>query len=340
MRTVLIVFSVIVTMSCYFPDFVHRKQRWKDERSLSKSSMDKLCRMTNRQKILELLKPLLVERVVGTPNHETVRNYIVSKLHDKGFVVELDNFDAETPLGTKSFSNIIATYNPEAPRRLVLACHYDSKYFKKQVFIGATDSAVPCAILLDLAETLAPYLPRQNNHDVSLQLIFFDGEEAFVRWSRTDSIYGARHLAHKWQNNSYSHPKTVLFDVQTQLDRIDVLVLLDLLGERNPRINNMYGYGTSNLFKNFEDIENDLRSLNCTNKLPKIFFSEQSLEAAEDDHIPFLLRNVPVLHLISVPFPTVWHKISDNAAALHYPTIENLASIIRVFVAEYLAIKP
>ena len=31
--------------------------------------------------------------------------------------------------------------------------------------------------------------------DFSLQLIFFDGEEAFVRWTNTDSIYGSRHLA-------------------------------------------------------------------------------------------------------------------------------------------------
>ena len=31
--------------------------------------------------------------------------------------------------------------------------------------------------------------------DSSLQLIFFDGEEAFRIWSDTDSIYGARHLA-------------------------------------------------------------------------------------------------------------------------------------------------
>ena len=33
--------------------------------------------------------------------------------------------------------------------------------------------------------------------DTTLQLIFFDGEEAFVSWSATDSIYGARHLAAK-----------------------------------------------------------------------------------------------------------------------------------------------
>jgi len=32
---------------------------------------------------------------------------------------------------------------------------------------------------------------------VTLQFIFFDGEEAFQNWTPTDSIYGARHLAAK-----------------------------------------------------------------------------------------------------------------------------------------------
>lgn len=30
---------------------------------------------------------------------------------------------------------------------------------------------------------------------MTLQLLFFDGEEAFEEWSNTDSLYGARHLA-------------------------------------------------------------------------------------------------------------------------------------------------
>jgi glutaminyl-peptide cyclotransferase len=50
------------------------------------------------------------------------------------------------------FTNIVATLDPTAPRRLVLACHYDSK--KLPNFVGATDSAVPCAILLDIAINL------------------------------------------------------------------------------------------------------------------------------------------------------------------------------------------
>ena len=39
----------------------------------------------------------------------------------------------------------------------------------------------------------------QGLGEVGLQLIFFDGEEAFQRWTSTDSIYGARHLAAKME---------------------------------------------------------------------------------------------------------------------------------------------
>lgn len=57
-----------------------------------------------------------------------------------------------------TFNNIIATLNPSAKRRLVLACHYDSKYYPPQwhgrEFLGATDSAVPCAMMLELVRAL------------------------------------------------------------------------------------------------------------------------------------------------------------------------------------------
>lgn len=46
------------------------------------------------------------------------------------------------------------------------------------------------------------------------------------------------------------------------------------------------------------------------------------------------------MHLIPVPFPAVWHTPSDNEKALDYNTIYNLLTIMRVFVAEYLGLKP
>lgn len=92
--------------------------------------------------------------------------FIGQKLRDYGYQVEEDTFTAWTPLGYKQFTNIVGTQNQTAPRRLVLACHYDSKYFTGFEFLGMTDSAVPCAMLLDIARTLRPYLP--NNPTVCL----------------------------------------------------------------------------------------------------------------------------------------------------------------------------
>lgn len=60
--------------------------------------------------------------------------------------------------------------------------------------------------MLDLAETLNPFLEQrqerleageEDDEDVAettLQLVFFDGEEAFKDWTATDSIYGARYV--------------------------------------------------------------------------------------------------------------------------------------------------
>ena len=59
-------------------------------------------------------------------------------------------------------------------------------------------------MMLDLAEALNPLLESRKKRledgleddedvsDTTLQLVFFDGEEAFMIWSDTDSTYEAR----------------------------------------------------------------------------------------------------------------------------------------------------
>lgn len=158
-----------------------------------------------------------------------MRKYIVDTLKSlKWHVEEDDTFTAQTPYGVKPFTNIIATWDPDAPKRLVMSAHFDSKYFAKppynQVcnavgclemshpcsyaqFVGATDSAAPCAMLLDLAESLGPLLDARTKRlkasededeeeqlDTTVQLVFFDGEEAFKDWAGTDNTYGARYV--------------------------------------------------------------------------------------------------------------------------------------------------
>ncbi len=84
------------------------------------------------------------------------------------WTVEEDQFTTDTVLGEKTFTNVIATLDPAAPRKLVLACHYDSKYMPHmREFVAATDSAVPCAMMLDLARLMNDMLHKSRSAKVS-----------------------------------------------------------------------------------------------------------------------------------------------------------------------------
>lgn len=50
--------------------------------------------------------------------------------------------------------------------------------------------------------------------DLSLQLIFFDGEEAFVQWSPSDSLYGSQHLAQKMVSTPHPPGSTTTNQLQ------------------------------------------------------------------------------------------------------------------------------
>lgn len=40
-----------------------------------------------------------------------------------------DRFTDSTPYGDREFTNLIFTFDKDAPRRIVLAAHFDSKFF-------------------------------------------------------------------------------------------------------------------------------------------------------------------------------------------------------------------
>ncbi len=54
--------------------------------------------------------------------------------------------------------------------------------------------------------------------EVGLQLIFFDGEEAFRTWTRSDSTYGSRHLALKLQE------ETRIVEREISVNRLEQMV--------------------------------------------------------------------------------------------------------------------
>ena len=128
---------------------------------------------------------------------------------DLGLTVTLDEFKNATPYGELHFTNVVGRLKPNADKFLTLACHYDSKFFPDFEFVAATDSAVPCALMLDVVRTLKPALTEEilNDNKMGLQLLFLDGEEAFGDWTASDSLYGSRHLAKKWQDSTWTNSK-------------------------------------------------------------------------------------------------------------------------------------
>uniref|UniRef100_A0A665VPA0 Glutaminyl-peptide cyclotransferase n=1 Tax=Echeneis naucrates TaxID=173247 RepID=A0A665VPA0_ECHNA len=292
------------------------------------------------------LRPLLVTRYPGSPGSQAVQEHIKATLGSlgAGWEVTEDRFISQTPYGPLPFTNLIATLNPAANRRLVLACHYDSKYYPPQwhgrEFQGATDSAVPCAMMLEIARALDEELEAQKSSspNLTLQLIFFDGEEALFQWTSTDSLYGSRHLAQKME--STPHP-TGATDTN-QLDGMDLLVLLDLIGAPSPYFGNQFPRTTIWLSR-LQSIEKRLHSMNQLVDHPnsvQYFWPNRPVGHIQDDHIPFLNRGVRILHLIPSPFPSVWHTFDDNEQNLDRSTIQNLNKILQVFVLEYLNARP
>ncbi|CAO3570825.1 unnamed protein product [Mortierella alpina] len=313
-----------------------------------------------------------------------------------GWHLEKDTFVGQTPYGPKTFTNLIFTKNPKAENRLVLAAHFDSKYFPPkdtkpasewnggedtEPFVAATDSAAPCAILLDVAASLDRALdqPGRTDKDTTLQIVFFDGEEAFVDWTATDSVYGSRHLAEKWAKQTVPRSRTATGrnggSTANNLEGIEMMVLLDLLGAEKPTIPSYFSttqwahrhtmsieqrlwdaklHGAQILSKKRakgdgsdsdaeagglegeEQTEDEMDQLEPEEPVQGFLSSAAPWGGIDDDHRPFLERGVPIFHVIPSPFPTVWHTLSDNADVISEEVVEGWANIFRTFTVEYL----
>ncbi|XP_017005942.2 glutaminyl-peptide cyclotransferase [Drosophila takahashii] len=297
-----------------------------DPIALNVSQMQFLAGLSDLEDLRKTVQRIAVKRVVDSPGHMAVRNFIVDYLKKLDWKVELDIFTEKVPiLGSRTFQNIMARQNPKAQRYLMLGCHYDSKYFKDFDFVAATDSAVPCALLLNMAKVLKEQFRRSK---ISLMLVFFDGEEAFgPNWTDEDSLYGSRHLAELWAKRGF-------------LNNIDLFVLTDLIGAKDLAFENHIP-NTSTWYNRFVQLERKLIKSGILRTERPIFKSEFSTgRDPDDDHLPFLRRSVPVVHLISWKFPDVWHLAGDLEQNIDYNTTEQFGLILRMFVMEYLNSAP
>ncbi|KAK0722476.1 kinase-like domain-containing protein [Lasiosphaeria miniovina] len=309
----------------------------------------------------ELLSPLLIPRVPGTPGQIKAQEHLIGFFQRSlpKWEVRWQNSTSKTPVsGDRElpFANLILRREPPWTKPgqanlLTLVAHYDSKIEPKG-FVGATDSAAPCAILLHVARSIDKYLTQMHDEmaaageggtldmDMGVQILFLDGEEAFLQWTDTDSLYGARALAEEWENT----PFPAMSNFQNPLRQISLFVLLDLLGSSNPRVSS-YFQTTHWAYQKMATIEGRMRGLGLLESKPRAPFLPDGGKLATqfqggsmigDDHVPFMYRGAPILHVIPSPFPDVWHTINDDGPHLDMPSVMDWSKIVTAFTLEWL----
>ncbi|GAB3304346.1 zinc-binding metallopeptidase family protein [Hymenobacter tenuis] len=123
-------------------------------------------------------------RVPNTKAHVQTGDWIIKKFRDAGLTVKEQPFEAMAFDGKMLKSrNIIAQYMPQAPRRVAVFAHWDTRPFadkdqarKNEPLDGASDGASGVAIALEMARVLAAQ-PDSLAPGVGVDFILFDSED-------------------------------------------------------------------------------------------------------------------------------------------------------------------
>ncbi len=186
-------------------------------------------------------------------------------------------------------ANVVATLPGSKPERIILSSHFDTKLFRDFRFVGASDSGSSTAALLELARVL-----KDRPRPFTIELLFFDGEEAVVEWSATDSTYGSRHYVQAGR-------------AANTLSSIKALILLDMIGDKDLNIRR-----ESQSTPWLTDI-----IWNAARRLGHQAHFVMESTPVEDDHVPFLKAGVPAVDIIDLDYPA-WHTAAD--------TLENVSA--------------
>jgi glutaminyl-peptide cyclotransferase len=226
-------------------------------------------------------------RWIGSPGHATAEAFLKEQFrHDQ---LEEDTFTTDTPAGAMTMHNFMVKFPGKKDGIIVLASHYETNYPLRNIpYVGANDGGSTTGLLIEMAN----YLRGKTLDGYSVWLVFTDGEEAIKSWSDTDSVYGSRHLAVKWQSDG-------------TLKRIKAFILADMLGDRDL------------------DVQRDMNSTPWLEDLiyqaasqygwQSYFFENKTYD--EDDHLPFVHRGVPCADLIDLNYGygnSYWHTAEDT----------------------------
>jgi hypothetical protein len=238
-------------------------------------------------------------RPPGSAASRQLQNYVHAQLKTLGAQIQSYSFQADTPLGPKPMTNLVALFPGASRRAVVFSGHYDTKYMPDIRFVGANDGGSSTGFLLEMARVVS-----KMSRPKDVYLVWFDGEESFGEWTDDDSLYGSRHLANKWASDG-------------TLSKIEALINVDMIGDR--QLNILQDQGSSGSLRRL--IWDTARSLGYSQYFTTAFTS------IGDDHVPFIKKGVNAVDIIDLDYPP-WHTAEDTMDKLSANSLQIVGDVL------------
>ncbi len=251
-------------------------------------------------------------RQVQSDNLAQIKKYVGKLLTEFGMEVQEQKFNFNHKIGSYKLSNIIGTNPNSSGPYILLGAHIESTPFDNGA--AAIDAASAIGIILELVRNLI-----KSNPKFPLMIVFFDGEESLSgKWTKDLTLLGSKYFV-----NSVN-PK-----------KISRAYIFDLIGGDIGK-NQIAG------FANMPHTFTDLLALSKINK--KLYGSDEQVfvspadfvakHAPEDDHVPFVNKNIWACNLIPYKFPSQHHKPTDTYANLNWKYIEIFYHVLYSFLSQ------
>lgn len=229
-------------------------------------------------------------RVPNTSEHRETGKWLQEKLTSYGLEVTPQEFTATAYDGkVLELTNIIASFQPELKKRIILAAHWDTRRIADkdsqridEPIEGANDGGSGVAVLLEIARAISSAEQKLN---VGVDIILFDGEDdgrpQYAPGGGDDSKWWCLGSQH-WSRTPHEAGYSAYYGI-----------LLDMVGAKGARF-----------FK--EGVSMQYAS-NIVNKVWRHghhlgysdFFQNRESHAITDDHIPVNeIANIPMINII------------------------------------------
>jgi len=246
-------------------------------------------------------------RPPGSEALAETRRYIKREIALQNIPLREHTFETVTPLGPRTMVNLVAVIEGSRPGIILLGNHYDTKYFADFPFAGANDGGSTTAWMLEMARALGP---RRDGR--TLWMTWFDGEEAFEKWSETDGIYGSRRFVDHLRETG-------------ELAQIAAMINVDMIGDAYLRV--MRDQAAPAWLQ--DTVWDTAARLGYRNHFGRLALDIQ------DDHIPFRRVGIPTLEIIDFSYggsildhQKNWHTRNDTLDKVRPESLQAIADVL------------